>query len=190
MPDATNVSYGKPKIGGAVYRAPIDTKLPTDAKTELDKEFVSLGYISADGLTNGNTVETDKVKAWGGDVVMYVYKGKEDTFKLKLIECLNPEVLKAVYGDGNVSGDIDTGIAVKVNSKEPEAGAWVVDMVLKGGIAKRIVIPTASVTAMEDIVYKDDDAIGYGLTLSAEPDKEGNTHTEYMVKPGEAAASA
>ena len=52
MANAKNVTAAKPKVGGAVHRAPLGTPLPTDAKSELDKTFESLGYISSDGLTN------------------------------------------------------------------------------------------------------------------------------------------
>ena len=55
MADAKNVTAAKPKVGGAVWRAPLGTTLPTDAKTALDKAFKSLGYISGDGLTNANS---------------------------------------------------------------------------------------------------------------------------------------
>ena len=46
MADAKLVTVSKPKVGGAVWRAPLGTTLPTDATAELDKAFKSLGYIS------------------------------------------------------------------------------------------------------------------------------------------------
>ena len=39
--DAKNVSAAKPKIGGSVFVAPLGTKLPEDAKSELDTKFNS-----------------------------------------------------------------------------------------------------------------------------------------------------
>ena len=165
MSDSKNVSTGKPKVGGAVFRAPLGTELPKDATSELDAAFKSLGYCSEDGLTNSNSPETDNVNAWGGDTVLNMQTSKEDTFKFTMIEALNIEVLKSVYGDENVTGTLATGITVKVNADEAEQSAWVVDMVLKKAV-KRIVIPCASITEVGDIVYKDDNAIGYETTLT------------------------
>ena len=182
MANTEYVSTGKPKVGGAIYRAPLGTVVPTDATSALNEAFKALGYISEEGLTNANSPETDRVKAWGGDSVLNIQKDKPDTFKFKLIEALNIEVLKTVYGDENVTGTLEAGIKIVAKNDEYEECAWVVDMILKGGILKRIVVPKASIIQLGEVVYKDDDAIGYETTISATPNENGETHFEYLAK--------
>lgn len=178
---ATNVSTGKPKISGAVYRAPKGSTLPTNATGALDAAFIGMGYCSEDGLTNSNAPSMSATKAWGGDIVMQSQEEKEDTFGLTLIESLNIDVLKAIYGSSNVTGSaLASGIRVAANRGEPEEGAWVIDMIMRGGVLKRIVIPDAVVTDIGEITYNDTDPVSYELTLSAFPDSDGNTHYEYI----------
>lgn len=176
----SNVSAGKPKIGGAVYRAPKGTTPPTSADATLATAFKAMGYISSDGLTNANNASTSNIKAWGGDTVLVVQTDKVDTLAFTLLEVLNTDVLAAVHGSGNVSGTLATGITVEVNADLQEEAVWVIDMVLNGNTAKRIVAPSAVISAMADVVYKDDSAIGYGVTLTCLPDGSDNTHYEYI----------
>jgi len=179
----TNVTTGKPAVGGAVYRAPLGTTLPTSASAELDEAFVSLGYISEDGLTNENSIETEEVKAWGGDTVLNSQTGKTDTFGATFIEALNVEVLKMVYGDENVSGTLATGITVRANSKEAGGSCYVVDQIMREGALKRIVIANGKLSDLGEISYNDSDAVGYEVTLTALPGfSDGDTHKEYIIK--------
>lgn len=184
MSNTNNVTYGKPMVGGAMFVGPLASTLPKDAKTKLDEALKNLGYISEDGITNANSPDSDKIKAWGGDTVLVVSTEKPDTFSCKLIESINVDVLKTVYGEENVTGDLKTGITVKANAKMAEGKAYVIDMILKNNILKRIVIPNGVVSEVEDIEYKDDDAVGYGITIEALPDEDGNNHYEYIYQGG------
>ena len=182
MSTVSNVSVGKPKIGGAIFRAPLGTTLPTDAVTALDNAFVEMGYVSEDGVTNSNSPESDTVRAWGGDVVLTLMEGREDTFQFTLIEAKNVEVLKAVFGEDNVSGTLATGISIQNTNEDLDDCVWVIDMILRDNTVKRVVIPDGKVSEVGDITYSDSDAIGYEITLSAMPDEDGVLHYEYIKK--------
>lgn len=178
--NAQNVATGKPKVGGAVFRAPAGTTLPVDAETALADTFLNLGYVSEDGVTNSNSMETGEIRAWGGDVVNVYQESSADTFQFKLIEVLRVDALKAVYGDTNVTGDLTNGITIKANSAEQGESVYVIDTILHGAL-HRIVIPHGKLTERGDITYTDTDAVGYEMTITAAPDAEGNTHYEYII---------
>lgn len=180
MSTKSNVTAGKAKTAGPIFVAATDATLPTSAAETLDAAFTALGYMSEDGLTNSNSPESSDIKAWGGDIVLSVQTGKPDTFKFKMIEALNVDVLKAVYGSSNVTGTLAAGITVNANSTELPEQAWVADMIMRNGAAKRVVIPSGKITEISEIAYTDSDAVGYEVTVTAYPDESGNTHYEYI----------
>ena len=185
MPTVGYVSAGKPVVEGAIYCAPLGTTLPTSTTAALDGAFAEMGYASEDGVTNTNSPESETIKAWGGDTVLAVQTSKEDTWQLKLIEVLNEDVLKAIYGSANVTGTLSSGITVEANASEAETNSWVIDMVMRDGAAKRVVLPNAKITEIGDITYTDNDVTGYEITLTAMPDSDGNTHYEYIKRDSE-----
>ncbi|MCD8200734.1 MAG: phage tail protein [Clostridia bacterium] len=178
--NAQNVNVGKPNTAGAIYVAPFGTTAPTSAAEALSDDFATLGYISEDGLTNNNSPESDEIKAWGGDTVYTTQTGKEDTFEFTMIESTNVDVLKTVYGDDNVTGDLDSGIVITANSDELTEHCFVIDTIMRGSTLKRLVIPAGKVSETGEVTYKDDEAIGYDVTVTAVPDEAGNTHYEYI----------
>ena len=181
MPEATqnvsNVTTGKPLVGGAIQVGGNDATAPTDAKTTL-VGFTPLGYISDDGVTNNNSPESDNIKAWGGQVVNTYQTEKTDTFTFTLIEPLRVAVKKFVYGDDNVT--TSEGVTtITANADEVEEHKIVIDMIMTGNILKRIYIPRGKLTEIGEITYADESAVGYECTITALPDSEENTHYEF-----------
>lgn len=181
--NAANVTTGTRRFDGGIYIAPLGTAVPTDASTDLGAEYKNLGYVSEDGVVNSLNKTSKDIKEWGGDTVMTVNTGQNDTFKLKYIESMNLEVLKSIYGSENVT-ESNGAVTVKVNAKDAGAAVYVIDMAQNGGRLKRIVIPRGTVSALGDIVYKNDTPVGYDVTISAGLDTNGNTHYEYISAAG------
>lgn len=185
--NVNNVSVGKPKVGGAAFAAPAGTTAPTNATAALSSAFKDMGYISDDGVKNNGSRSVNKIKAWGGDIVKNVQTEKTDSFTITFIESLNSDVMKFVYGSGNVSGDLASGLTVLVNSTELDEWVLVIDMVLSFNVVKRMVIPKAKVDSVAEITYEDKNVIGYQCEISALPDSAGNTHYEYFKTTGASA---
>lgn len=174
-----NVSVGKPNASGAVFVAPLTVAVPVDGKAPLAEGFKNLGYVSEDGLTNTVESDSEDIKAWGGDTVLSVQTSRKETFVFTFIESLNEDVLKQVFGEANVVSG-----TVKHNNVPRGRWGYVFEILLTGGKIKRIVVPQAEITNVGDTVYKDGEAIGYEVTLTAFPDKDGNTAYEYIVAVG------
>lgn len=180
--NAQNVSVGKPMADGAVFVAPIGTAVPTDATTKLAEAFLNIGYISEDGVTNAIETETEEIKAWGGDIVLEPQTSRKETFAYTMIET-NEVSMKQAFGEGNVTVDAETGtISVVHNSKEKSEYVYVIEVLMTGNRVKRQVIPRGKVTEIGEIVYVDNEAIGYETTISALVDSSGNTAYEYIAK--------
>lgn len=181
-----HISSSKPKIGGAIYVAPIDATVPTDGTSELTKgknKFVCLGYISDDGLKHEIESETEEKKAFGGDTVLKTQTSYSEKFTYTLWESLNVDVLKHVYGEGAVSGDLESGITIARSGAELPRIRAVIELILKDGYIKRIVAPNAQVTEVGGVEYKDGEIVGFEVTLTTFRDEKGKFVYEYVAKP-------
>lgn len=176
-----SVTAAKPAVGGAIKMAPLGTTLPTTADATPAEAFAQLGYVSDSGLTRAIEMDTETVKAWGGDVVLVLHNSKVETFAYALLDAHSVQVLKLVNGDNNVTGTaLASGITVNSNNKDQPGHAFVIDMLEAGNTLHRIVIPNGILTSLENITYVDTGAEAYGVTITAVADPAGNTCYEYF----------
>lgn len=177
---SNTASAAKPvSIGGGVYVGDVGTTLPTDTTTTLASGFAALGYISTDGVTHSLNVTTTEHKVWGGTVVAVTREGSVEKIKFKVVDIESVEAWGLAYGEA--TGTLSTGITIK--SKEDgtrPTKSYVVDMLLKNNIRKRLVIPCGMVSAVGDVVYKDNELIGVELEVTAMADASGYTSYEYI----------
>ena len=177
---AGNVTAARPKAAGVIFRAPKGTTLPTDATTALASAYVSLGHLSEDGFTNNNSASSEDIRDMGGSVVLTVQTEKTDTFAFTLIDALDVNVLKAIYGESNVSGTLAQGISVTANGDEAEEAVWVLDTIMRNGVMQRIVIPDGKISEIGEVSYRRNEAVGYNVTITALAGDDGTTHHIYL----------
>jgi hypothetical protein len=178
-----NILQGTPLVTGGVLKGTASATLPTTA-VATTTGFTALGYVGDAGVTESIGRTTDKIKAWGGDVVKVVQTEFSVSYQFTLYETLNAEVLKAVHGDANVTTTAATSTtgtlqSVKINSATMPKLPWVLDM--KDGTALiRVAIPLGQINAVGDVTYNDGAVIGYPVTIEAFADTSGNQAYKYI----------
>ena len=171
-------SAAKPGVGGGIWFAPEGTTLPTDASTALNSAFKSLGYVSDKGVARNISRDTTTIYAWGNYPVYVASSKKNETFKFKLIEASNIDVLGLAFG--SASGDLTNGIVVQSQADITTPRAFVISTLLADNVHQRIVIPSGIVTDIGEINYVDNDVVGFELTVTAIADNSGITAYEYQ----------
>lgn len=178
MPNvASNVVAGVPLATGGILIGALTAAAPTTAVSTLTG-FTAAGYIGEDGVTETNERSTDRVRAWGGDTVKVIQTEHNVSYQFTFLETLNADVLKAVYGESNVTttaATVSTGTLHKVlvNAQTLPHKSYVFE--LKDGDAKiRIYVPDGQITEVGDITYSDSEVIGYQVTVEAFADASGN----------------
>jgi len=177
---------GTPRVAGFIFRAPLGTPIPVDAKTPLSSAFVELGYASADGWARQINKSYNAVTAYGGDEVLKSRSEHSVGFTLTLIESLNAETNKAKWGEAAVTVTPATStsgqtVTISYKGADTEAAVYVCDMEDHGRL-RRTVFPNAiDTTDSFEQTFNDSDPIGLPFTFSAYKDEvTGLYFTDYM----------
>lgn len=167
--DTTKVILGKPLSTGGAFVAPVATAAPTNVSTALNAAFKALGFVSEDGLTESTDRSSDKIKAWGGDVVKFTQSDYAATFTFALIQAMDGDVLKLIYGSDNVTitpPTVSTGTLTTITAKSDMLPVQSFAFELKDGTNRvRIYVPKGQITAVEEINYNDTDVVAFAVTL-------------------------
>lgn len=177
MASISNIIAARPKGPTGVFCGPQGSAVPTDAATELDPGLTGLGHAGEDGLSFPSERSTDDVKNWGGDTVKSIQTDFNQTFTVTLMEALNSDVLKAVYGDANVTATGGKN-AVKINAETLPHKTWVFEG-RDGDALVRIVVPDGQVTEVGEPQLSHAGVTQYELTIKAFANEVGDNAYMY-----------
>ncbi|ATL70783.1 hypothetical protein CRH09_35975 [Nocardia terpenica] len=154
---------------GVIYRAPLGSKLPTDAVTALAAAYKDLGGISDAGIVNAQSRDVKKIKDFAGDTIATPQSDYSETLEVEFVEATNLEVLKTVFGDTNVTFQAATStkgaeITVDHNSDTLPKNVYVVETIQGAGV-KRMIAAIAQPTKVGDVSQVNTDIVKYKVTF-------------------------
>lgn len=169
--DSDNVRVA---VTGAVYVAPTSTTGPTTSASALDGDFVDLGYVSADGITESIDRVTNQIRAWqNGSLVREVTSEGTYSVSMTFIET-QEAVLELYYGSTQTSGEFNIDPTSTGGRK-----SFVIDVV-DGSLVERIYIPAGEITALGERTLASGEAVGYEITITAYADAGSTTVTKWF----------
>lgn len=179
MANVNNITSSNPGDGGVFFRAPLGTILPESASEPLDPGFEDNGIVSADGVQQAITRDTEDVEGYGGDVVYTLQTSYGQEFTFTLYESTNLVTLRTTFGDQNVLETAE-GFKVLHNKTRLPRSSAVWDHDIDQGL-KRQVAEQAQVISVGDIANVHTSVVGYELTVKLYPDSDGNLLAEYYA---------
>lgn len=165
IPDSTGGLWVKDLVKDKSAYPGKDTDLKGDG-------WIPVGFISEDGVTEASERSVEKVKAWGGDTVRTLQTEHDISYKFTFYEMGNPEVLKLVYGDENVTVGDDGTVDITQNSKVLPHKSFCIE-VTDGDTKIRKFIPDGQITETGELQMTHSAVMGIEATVEAFTDSEG-----------------
>lgn len=168
---AVDVTKARVGLTGAISKAPTGSTAPTGSSTTLDAAFIDAGAISEDGVTITLPDAGDRttLKMWQNGAQVRVLRTVTDdlpTVQFTFLETNKTAV--ETYFSTTVTQTATEGSFV-YNPSIPSASAYVLD-VLDGAEHHRYHMPRGVKASVGDLVYKNDEPVGYQVTIELEKD--------------------
>ena len=175
--DTNQVTVGSAAATGAIWVAPKDTALPTDASTALAGTYKLLGFTSDAGVQISESASNNAIRAWEGRTEVFNVKTEyTESIAFMPIQA-NAEVARLMWGSDAVvtaSGKITT----KHHGKSLEPVVVVIETVPREGIVKRY-CGTFQLVERGAQTLDGTQVDGRTLTFNAIADASGYTMYEY-----------
>ena len=166
--DTTKVGVA---LTGAISKAPLASTAPTDSTTVLAAAFVDSGGISADGVTLAmpGAGDVTPVKLWQGGLTARTLRVTSDDLpSLNFVMLETNKTAVETFFETTVTQTATNGSFTYSNTI-PTAKAYVLD-VIDGANTARYYAPRGVRAEVGDLVFKNDEPIGYEVTLELEFD--------------------
>lgn len=180
--NAQEVTVGSALATGAIFVAPVENALPTDATTALDTSIYKLlGFTSTAGVKISESRSTQSIPAWEGLVEVYnVVTEYSESVAFTPIQC-NADVAALTWGASNVTVDTEAGTLVcRHTAKTLEPVNIVIETVPREGIVRRYCM-TAQLSKRADQTLDGKQIDGRELTFKCIADSNGVTCYEYTA---------
>lgn len=177
--NVANVSTTKGVSGGYFFSAPAGTTLPTDCSTALAADYVCLGYVSDDGVTETIETDTTDLNDLNGDNVYTVTSSRTETIAATLME-VSEAALKEIYGQDMVETDANGNLTVKHGSHANPSRVYVLELVLRDGRSWRQVVPAGQVTEVGELNIAAGESAGRQVTITCNVDADGVSVYDYI----------
>jgi hypothetical protein len=179
---AVDITRMRAYTDGAVYSHAVGATItaPTDASTALDVDFIEVGAVTEDGITESTSQDRTDVFIWQGATLARRIPGqftKTFTFAAAETSIFN---LRLNYPGSTVSV---TGEGASVAEKAPSTDirAWVLHGKDGSTKAQRIYLPQAEITNRGDVVWQSSGVTVYEWELSAYTDSNGVVAYRYYT---------
>ena len=179
--NAAEVTVGAAKVTGAIYVAPKNTTLPTDATTALASAFKLLGFTSDAGVSISESSSSTDIRAWEGRMKVFTaHTEYTEQVSFMPIQC-NSEVAKLTWGADKVTVDGTSGaIHAKHHGGNLEPVVIAIETVPREGIVRRYT-GEFQLTERGEQTMDGTQVDGRQLTFDAIADTNGVTMHEYTA---------
>lgn len=182
---AVNIDLIRAYTDGLVATTtPGDTTVvaPTNATTTLGPDFIEVGAISSDGLTEATSQDRTDIFIWQGSALVRRIPGqytKTFTFAAAETSLFN---LGLQYPGSTVTATTE-GASVAEKPPTTDIRPWVLHGMDGGTRAQRVYLPKAEITERGDVVWSAENITVYEWTLSAYVDSSGVVAYRYYLDP-------